>query len=270
MIGKLTAAVAAVLLLGGCGGAHRATSTATTAAVPPKPAAAEPLPQPSKRCGSPSEPATTLRIPAAGGASLDGAIAGHGPVGVVLLHEYPGPMCGWWPYASYLGHHGIQALFFDFRCLGLSTCPKDGMGNPVADTAGAMAALRARGARSIAIVGASLGGVVSVMAGAKLHPSAVVDLSGERALGPLLPGVQLDSYAPAAHLTAPSLFAVAHGDQYTSVEDMRAVYRRAGSKTKRLIVLPNGGGHGWDMLADGLHWSPLAKTVLKFIKAHAR
>jgi dienelactone hydrolase len=144
------------------------------------------------------------------------------------------------------------------------------MGNPVADTAGAMAALRARGARSIAIVGASLGGVVSVMAGAKLYPSAVVDLSGERTLGPLLPGVQLDSYAPAADLTAPALFAVAQGDQYTSVEDMRAVYRRAASKTKRLIVLPDGGGHGWDMLANGLHWSPLARTVLKFIEGHAR
>jgi len=268
MIRKLTAAVAAALLLGGCGGGHRATSTATTASRA-KPAAPKPLPQPSKRCGTPNERATTLRFPAAG-ASLDGAITGHGPVGVVLLHEYPGPMCGWWPYASYLGHHGVQALFFDFRCLGLSTCPKDGMGNPVADTAGAMAALRARGARSIAIVGASLGGVVSVMAGAKLHPSAVVDLSGERALGPLLPGVQLDSYGPATALTAPALFVVARGDQYTSVEDMRAVYRRAASTTKQLIVLPDGGGHGWDMLANGLSWSPLAKTVLRFVKAHAR
>lgn len=267
MIRKLTAAVAAVLLLGGCGGGHHAT-TATTAST--KAAAPKPLPQPSKRCGTPDEPATTLRFPAAGGATLDGAITGHGPVGVVLLHEYPGPMCGWWPYASYLGHHGVQALFFDFRCLGLSSCPKSGMGDPIADTAGAMAALRARGARSIAIVGASLGGVVSVMAGAKLHPSAVVDLSGERALGPLLPGVQLDSYAPAPKLTAPALFVVAKGDRYTPVPDMRAVYRHTASKDKQMIVLPMSSGHGWDMLASGINWSPLAKTVLRFVKAHTR
>jgi pimeloyl-ACP methyl ester carboxylesterase len=268
MIRKVGPAAVAVLLLTGCGGGQHATST--TPAPRAKPVAAKPLPQPSKRCGTPNERATTVRFPASDGVSLDGAIVGRGPVGVVLLHEYPGPMCGWWPYASYLGHHGVQALFFDFRCLGLSACSKDGHGDPVADTAGAMAALRARGVRSIAIVGASLGGVVSVMAGAKLHPSAVVDLSGERVLGPLLPGVQLDSYRPAAKLTAPALFVVARGDNYTPVEDMRAVYRRAASKAKRLIVLPASGGHGLNMLSLGVNWSPLARTVLRFVKAHAR
>jgi hypothetical protein len=36
-----------------------------------------------------------------------------------------------------------------------------------------------------------------------------------------------------------------------------------------MLVLPMSSGHGWDMLASGLHWSPLAKTVLKFVRAHA-
>jgi esterase/lipase len=269
MVRKIGPVAVAVLLLGGCGGGGQSTNTTTT---PPaaRSAAARPLPQPSKRCGTPTERATTLRFPASDGVMLDGAIAGRGRVGVVLLHEFPGPMCGWWPYASYLGHHGVQALFFDLRCLGLSACSKNGYGDPVADTAGAMAALRARGARSTALVGASLGGVVSVMAGAKLHPDAVVDLSGERQLGPLLPGVQLDSYGPAAKLRAPALFVVAHGDNFVPVSDMRAVYRQAASRTKRLIVLPSSEGHGWTMLSSGADWAPLARQVLSFVKAHAR
>jgi pimeloyl-ACP methyl ester carboxylesterase len=202
---------------------------------------------------------------------LDGAIVGHGPVGAVLLHEYPGPMCGWWPYANYLAAHHVHALLFDFRCLGLSDCPKAGRSDLVADVGGAMTALRAHGARSVAIVGASLGGVVSVAAGGALRPAAVVDLSGERDLGGLVPGVRLSSYAAASTLRAPTLFAVARGDRYVSVADMRAVYRRAPSRVKRLVVLPATAGHGWDMLlGSGAAWSPLARRVLAFVRANGQ
>ena len=201
---------------------------------------------------------------------LDGAIVGHGRIGVVLLHEYPGPMCGWWPYAAFLSRHGAQALLFDFGCLGLSTCPRSQRTDPVAEVAAASAALRGHGARSVALVGASLGGVVAVIAGARLHPAAVVDLSGERNLGALLPGARLNSYAVAPELSAPALFAVARGDGYISVADMRAIYRRARSGVKHLIVLPASAGHGWNMLSGPeLRWSPLARRVLSFITARA-
>src|SRR5205823_9511688 len=130
----------------------------------------------------------------AGGVRRDGAIVGSGPVAAILLHEYPGPMCGWWPYAAYLARHGVRALVFDFRCLGLSACPASGKANPVADVAGAIDVLRDRGARSIALVGASLGGVVGVIAGERLHTAAIVDASGEQDLMGVLPGTKQDSY----------------------------------------------------------------------------
>lgn len=229
------------------------------------------LPQPSERCGAPDEPALTLRFPARDGVSLAGAIVGHGPVGVVLLHEYPGPMCGWWPYAVYLAHHGVQVLLFDFRCAGLSACPPRGRADPVADATGAMRVLRSRGARSVALVGASLGGVVAVIAGGQLKPAAIVDLSGERDLTGLVPGPRLDSYAAAAQLRVPALFAVARDDRYVSVADMRAIYDRARSSVKHLVVLPAGAGHGWDMLlTPSFTWSRLAPEVLSCVKAHAR
>ena len=49
-------------------------------------------------------------------------------------------------------------------------------------------------------------------------------------------------------MTAPALFAVAHGDRYISVADMRLIERRARSDTKQLVVLPVAAGHGWSML----------------------
>ncbi|HET6866713.1 MAG TPA: alpha/beta hydrolase [Solirubrobacteraceae bacterium] len=227
------------------------------------------LPQPGQRCGPPDEPALTLRFRARDGVPLAGAIVGHGPLGVVLLHEYPGPMCGWWPYAVYLAGHGVQALLFDFRCAGLSSCPPRGRSDPVADVAGAMRALRSRGARSIALVGASLGGVVAVIAGGQLNPAAIVDLSGERDLTGLLPGPRLNSYAAAAQLHVPALFAVARDDRYVSVADMRAIYDRARSRVKHLVVLPPGSGHGWDLLQTiGGTWTRLAPALLAFIGAH--
>ena len=127
------------LVLTGCGGGNSASrphqqssATATTGTAAASDAS---LPQPSKRCGTPNAPATTLRFSAGDGTKLDGAIVGSGPVGVVLLHEYPGPMCGRWPYTVYLAHHGIHAILFDFRCLGLSACPRQAEGDEVADVA---------------------------------------------------------------------------------------------------------------------------------------
>ena len=161
-------------------------------------------------------------------------------------------------------------MLFDFRCGGLSACPRKAEGDEVADVSGAIAALRARGARSVALVGASLGGVTAVMAAAKLHPSAIVDLSGERNLGQLFPGTTFDSYAAAPDVSSPGLFVVARADPQVSVGDMRAVYGRVRSPVKRLVVLPASAGHGWDMLVrtGGVGWAPLAGEVLDFVREH--
>ena len=253
-LATLTTAAAA-----GCGGGGTKQPSAPTTTRPkiptppprssPEPTATPvsttaPLPQPSKRCGTPNARAQTLRFRTTDGAVLDGAIVGKGQIGAVLIHEYPGPMCGWWAYANYLAHHGVRALLFDLRCVGLSTCTSSGSGHPTQDVAAAIAALRNHGAKSVAVIGASMGGAIAVVAAAKLHPDALVNLSGELDL----PANHANAGAAAKHVTAPALFVVARRDRYTSVEDMRTVASRARSHTKRLIILPAGAGHGWDML----------------------
>jgi hypothetical protein len=52
---------------------------------------------------------TLLRFPAADGTQLDGVLVGSGPAGVVLLHQYPADLCGFWPYAVYLSKRGPGA-----------------------------------------------------------------------------------------------------------------------------------------------------------------
>ena len=256
---------AALLAVAGCGGdshsAARKRAASTTAAATTS--------APGRRCTEPGVRAQPIRFRTSDGVTLSGAVVGSGPVGAVLIHEYPLDYCGWLPYAGYLSRHGVRALLFDLRCFGRSACP-NGRGHAIADVAAAMAELRRRGARRVALVGASMGGAIAVVAAARLHPAAVVDLSGERDTTGLTPGIDADAGAAAHGVTAPALFAVARGDRYVPVTDMRAVARHVRSATRRMIVLPAVAGHGWDLLfGTATEWSPLAATVAAVIRRHA-
>jgi pimeloyl-ACP methyl ester carboxylesterase len=168
-----------------------------------------------RRCGGSRLGAHAIRFRTDDGVTLAGAVIGSGPVGAVLIHEYPLDLCGWWPYARYLARHGIHVLLFDLRCFGRSHCG-GGRGHAITDVAAATKELRRRGAHTLALVGASMGGTIAVVAAAQLHPAAVVDLSGERTTNGLTPGIAADAGAAAPRVTSPALFAVARADRYVS------------------------------------------------------
>lgn len=268
-LGLLAAVLVAVA---GCGGdSHPASRTAATSSGTGATSTGTTAPAgaPGRRCSEPGVRAQAIRFRTSDGVMLSGAVVGSGPIGAVLIHEYPRDYCGWLPYSGYLSRHGVRALLFDLRCFGRSPCP-GGRGHAITDVAAAMAELHRQGARRVALVGASMGGAIAVVAAARLHPAAVVDLSGERDTTGLTPGIDADAGAAAHGVTAPALFAVARGDRYVPVDDMRAVARRVRSATKRLVVLPAVAGHGWDLLFGvGTTWSPLAAEVAAFIRRHA-
>jgi alpha-beta hydrolase superfamily lysophospholipase len=229
------------------------------------------LPDPSQRCGLPGPNAKAVWFEATDGTLLDGAFVGSGSAGVVLAHEYPAELCGWWPFATYLARRGFLVLAFDFRCFGLSTCPDDATGDLTDDVRGAEAELRRAGATSVALAGASLGGTVTLMAASSMDPppDAVVCLSGEPDLGYLVGSTKLDAQSAVPRMTSPSLFVLAREDRNVSVQDMRGLYRAAGSKDKRLVVLPASFGHGWNIVSTvsgGI--TSAARTVLDFLRAH--
>jgi pimeloyl-ACP methyl ester carboxylesterase len=199
---------------------------------------------------------------------LDGAMVGSGPTGVVLAHQYPSDLCGWWPYANYLAARGFRVLLFDFRCFGSSECPTDrDRWNTTADLQAASDQLRRRGARSVALVGASLGGAAVLVAGSRIRPpvAAIVELSGEPELVSI--GAPLEAGAAVRRLHVPTMFVVARGDAAVTPSQTRRMWGETPASDKQLLVLPAYYGHGWDMLTTSLtHWGPLAARVARFIR----
>jgi pimeloyl-ACP methyl ester carboxylesterase len=246
----------------------RSTSTTVTTAA----SAATPAPpSPAQLCGGPTTPARSFWLSAPGGARVYAAVVGTGPVTAVFVHELgPRGLCGFWAYADWLARTtGVRSVLFSQCGAGASQCPAGNQAEQwLAVTRAAVSWARTNGAGQVTLVGASFGGVVALQVAASIRPpvAAVVNLSGERR------GMGLDSLAAARRLGVPALFAVAPGDRFVSVGTMRQLYRAAPVQAKRLVVLAEGAGHGWDLLggAAGSDWSPLAVTVAGWIQGRHR
>jgi pimeloyl-ACP methyl ester carboxylesterase len=254
----------------GSNGGAPAQATTTTAV------ALQPLEQPSSRCGTATTTkATLVRFQAADGTSLNGVLVGRGPAGVVLVHQYPSDLCGFWPFANSLAKRGLRAFAIDLRCFGRSACPEgDARGRVVDDLDAAVAELRRRGVTKVGLVGASMGGSAVLIAGTKVHPpvAAVVSLSGEPDPTSLVGGIPLNAGAIVEQLTVPTMFVVATNDGDVSVAETRAMHRAVKTGDKRLEVLSGDfdGLHGWALLknpATGEEFGPVAAKVAAFLTA---
>jgi pimeloyl-ACP methyl ester carboxylesterase len=203
---------------------------------------------------------------------LDGAILGHGQVGVVLAPELGGDVCNWLPYALFLSQHGYQALLFDPRGQGLSPLPssQSAAGRVNADVEAAVQQLRRRGATRIVLVGASLGGSAVLSAAASIKPAvaAVVSMSGADTTtlrnNATVYAQPLNPNAAVTHLEMPILYVADRNDgQGPFATDARKLYAHTPSTSKRLVVLP-GFGHGTAMFAT--EGTQLQQLILTFIQ----
>jgi pimeloyl-ACP methyl ester carboxylesterase len=150
--------------------------------------AVEPAPSPS--ASAPPLVGAACPADAAGGTQvrfgeddyLAGVVVGSGTTGVVLAHEYESDSCNWLPYAKRLAELGYTALAFDFGGYGGSGLPVGTQSNE-ADVKEAAAYLRAHGATTIVLMGASMGGEAALNDTRDVKPAAVVSLSSPWVFG---------------------------------------------------------------------------------------
>ena len=201
---------------------------------------------------------------AADGTKLVGHLFGTGRTAVILGHQSNGSLCEWLAYARRLARLGYTAFAIDFRGHGLSQLRAGAAGNRLAsDLDAAVKLVRKRGKQKVFLVGASMGGIASLVAGANVKPAVdgVVSVSAPaRFMG-------MNATASAPRLRVPVLYLAAEDDDnagYDFSEDAREMHAATRAVDKRLQILP-GSSHGVALVAG----SPRAKSLIEtFLKGH--
>jgi len=258
---KRAAAISCVLLASGVGSVLSTDAGGSSAVVP------QTL---SKLCGLPYVKGAVVRFSASDGAQLVGAHAGKGRVGVLMANMDNGRMCDWVANEretiNAIVAAGAQVLLFDYRGTGFSAKhPGTASTARDRDVIGGAAELRRLGARRIVLVGASSGGIATLVAATKLKPApaGVVELSASGdAAGTTSRG--LDAKAAVATLRVPLLFIVAKDDPY-AFASTKTLFRAARSTDKALLVVP-GSSHGFfDYDASA---GKVRNRILAFVRSH--
>ena len=195
-----------------------------------------------------------VSFPAGDGATIHGTIYGAGTRGVVLAHGGRYDSSGWAPQARRLAEAGFFVLAFDFRGVGRSAAAGDGALTTQEtgrhqDVLGAVRYLRSRGATTVGVVGASMGGDYAAEA-AEADPDAIDRL--------VL--IAAGAYTTVARMGGPKLFIMTRddiiGDNTPRMPAIRARYDRA-SGPKRFVTL-EGAAH-----AQAIFETPQGETLLR-------
>jgi esterase/lipase len=189
------------------------------------------------------------------GVNIGAVMLGTGSVGVVLAHQSGGTSCQWLPYGQELAKAGYKVLAIDFAGSGVS----DELANGDTRDANVVAAagyLLGHGAKSVVLIGASMGANAALVAATKIIPQVdgVISLSAPASFE----GVDALSAVP--NLKAPVLY-VAGDIDGTFGNDAQAMYNATTINSKKLLIV-NSSDHGVDFLLDT---DPEAKKVPKAI-----
>jgi pimeloyl-ACP methyl ester carboxylesterase len=183
------------------------------------------------------------------GTTLAGRIFGpaNARTGVVFAHMLPADQSSWFDLADYVGERGYRALTFDFRgyCPGGDAGCSQGIKDPSAaadDLSAAVAYLRAGNVRTIALVGASMGGTAAMVVSSKAGDqiAAVITLSAPAAVDGLQAGPET-----VQAVTAAKLFIAGSGDAQAAA-GAQAFYDQ--SLQPKDVQILTSDDHGTDLL----------------------
>lgn len=189
------------------------------------------------------------------GGVVYGDLYGTGDRGVVLAHGARFDKASWKDQATQVANAGFTVVAIDFRGYGKSrggpksSSPQDEMH---LDVLAAADYLRGRGVKTVAVIGASMGGRAAANAVVKGPPGTIDRLI-------------LLAPAPTANperITGPKLFAAAQGDPITP--QVREQYQKA-PEPKELLIL-DGAAHAQFLFTTN-QGERLMKEILRFLAA---
>jgi pimeloyl-ACP methyl ester carboxylesterase len=238
----LTVAALASVLLTACGGnGPAATST---------PASADKLPVPARAVSFTTDDGVTLR----------GHVFGSGRESVILAHMYPADQTSWYATAERLAQQGYMALTFDFRGYGESGGQKQ-VALIDRDVDAAIAWIRGEGASEVVLVGASMGGTASLIAGVRAQTLSSIRLAGIATLSAPVEFQGLSASDAVPRLVVPLLFIAAEKD--VGAAGAREL-EQLSSGRGGLEIVP-GSDHGTDLLT-GKQREKVSALLFQFVK----
>ncbi|GAA1885575.1 alpha/beta fold hydrolase [Asanoa iriomotensis] len=248
----LVAGMAALLFLAGCSG------DVGSGAAAPSPTGPVPGAEcPGMASGVGAKP---VRFGVDGATNLAGLLGGKGSTGVVLAHQAEADLCQWILGFNELIGKGYQVLAFDFHGHGASESSEVGFDK---DVAAAAATLRAAGATTVVLVGASMGGTFSIAAAAEISPpvAGVVSVSAPLAYG----GVSAQQETP--KLAVPALFLAQQDDGLFGDAALEFEKAATASPDAQALVTP-GATHGVPLVIEGGD-AKLRAAFFAFLAKHA-
>ena len=252
---------AAGLLVAAAGCAEEATAPQTPVSATESTSPGPTLEPPGHECPDQAVLGRPLRLTNSAGYSLAAIELGTGPQAVVLAHQSEGSLCEWLPFGQVLAEKGYRVLAFDFAGAGSSTQAKQK--TYVEDIRTGVAYLRDNGVTKIAVMGASMGATMSVVAAAAIAPP----VDGVIAISPPVDfdGVNAEKAAPS--LRAPALYIAGDtdGDFATYAE---AIYAATPADDRALLVV-EAPQHGIQILAAETQATIDARNAIElFLATH--
>jgi alpha-beta hydrolase superfamily lysophospholipase len=203
-----------------------------------------------------------LRYRAADGVRLVALELGRGQRGVVLAHGYHSDLCEWTGAARRLARSGYHVLVLDHRNHGSSGQARNAAYYRLdRDIAATVGLLRRRGARTVVLMGSSMG-ASSVLAGAAIASPPV---DGVISLSSPATFVTLDLVSAVRHVTAPTVFVASELDR-DFAPDARKLYDASAASDKRLTIVRDSAVHGSGLLG----YRSLRQGLDRFIAARSR
>ncbi len=184
-----------------------------------------------------------VTFPTEDGVTLGGHVFGSGHEGVILAHMYPADQSSWYPTAQRLAQDGYLVLTFDFRGYGESGGEKE-IDLMDRDVTAAIGQIRMEGAAEVILVGASMGGTASLVAGDKAQALSSIRLAGIATLSAPVEFRGLSAADAVPRIAVPLLFVAA--DKDPGAAGARELEQL--SSGEGILEIVPGSDHGTDLL----------------------
>jgi len=193
-----------------------------------------------------------VSFPSADGGMIYADLYGAGDRGVVLAHGMKFDKASWKEQAVQLAGAGFRVAAIDFRGYGKSHGGPDSQSprDLYLDVLAAVDYLRAHGAKTVAVIGASMGGGASANAAVKGKPGSIDRLI-------LLSPVPIEN---PEQIAVPKLYATAQGDPITP----RVKEQFAKAPEPKELLLLDGSAHAQNLFHTDQN-DRLMKAILQFL-----